>query len=151
MSLNTSKSIAKVTYERIYIPEAVFVRRLNNLSIDVSKSVKQITYNGNNVPLASQPNIATITINIEGWTTQLYGSIFYINHEEKLITIRGSKLTFPMTINTFVNSAITLIPSGWGGVVSTKDLVNCDVAGHQGTFYITLQSAECSVTFYNND
>lgn len=119
--------------------------------INLSKSVKQITYNGNNVPLASQASTATITINIEGWSTQLYGSIFYINQEGKLTTIFGSKLTFPMTINTFVNSAITLMPSGWGGVVSTKNLVNCDAAGYQGTFYITLQNAECSVTFYNND
>lgn len=122
------------------------------MSIDVSKCVKQISYNGNDVPLASAANTATITINIEGYTNPKYATVFYTNTEGELKSIDSrTPINFPLTITTLVNSGMCVLPSGWGGILSVKNRVGCYVEGSATTWYITPTSANASLTFYDND
>ncbi len=95
---------------------------------------------------------ATLTINSESYTKDKYATVFWLKPDGTIGNIfPNNAFTFPLTLNTVVNSGVVIVQSNFGGIPDLANGSNCIYNKYGAVFYIVPTATNASVSFIDND
>ena len=95
------------------------------------------------------PEEATLTINVDGYSSEQYGGIAYVDVDGNVqgtMSNATDKRQFPYTIKLLKGSCVFLGASSWGGMPALKNKIGCDSTPGSMTFLIYVSDTQSSVT-----